>query len=78
MPDYSKYAEISPEEWVEGEVVSLMNYGAFVRLEGGVDGMVHISQMDPQGRRVDSVYNAVQVRILYCRYRYRDIMMGDE
>lgn len=39
-----------------------MNYGAFVRLEGDVDGMVHISQLDPHGERVDSVYNAVEVR----------------
>ena len=39
-----------------------MNYGAFVRLDGGVDGMVHISQMGAQGQRIDSVYNAVEVR----------------
>lgn len=41
--------------------MSIMNYGAFVRLEGDVDGMVHISQLDPHGERVDSVYNAVEV-----------------
>lgn len=53
---------MSPDEWLEGKVVSIMNYGAFVRLEGDVDGMVHISQLDPHGERVDSVYNAVEVR----------------
>ena len=53
---------MSREEWVTGSVVSIMNYGAFVRLEGSdVDGMVHISQLDPHGERVDSVYNAVEV-----------------
>lgn len=52
---------MTPEEWLEGTVVSIMNYGAFVRLEGDVDGMVHISQLDPHGERVDSVYNAVEV-----------------
>ena len=59
--DFSKFVNMPPEEWREGTVVSLMNYGAFVRLEEGVDGMVHISQMDPQGQRVDSVYDAMQV-----------------
>ncbi len=28
-----------------GEVVNLMNYGAFVKLEEGVEGLVHISEM---------------------------------
>lgn len=60
--DFSKYTAIAPEEWLEGTVVSIMNYGAFVRLDGDVDGMVHISQLDPHGERVDSVYNAVEVR----------------
>eukprot|EP00903_Cladosiphon_okamuranus_P009756 g9275.t1 len=59
--DFSKYTSIAPEEWLEGTVVSIMNYGAFVRLEGDVDGMVHISQLDPHGERVDSVYNAVEI-----------------
>jgi len=30
---------------VRGEVVNLMNYGAFVKLEEGVEGLVHISEM---------------------------------
>ncbi len=30
---------------VKGEVVNLMNYGAFVKLEPGVEGLVHISEM---------------------------------
>ncbi|MGE4158687.1 MAG: 30S ribosomal protein S1 [Planctomycetota bacterium] len=32
-------------ERFQGKVVSLTNYGAFVELEGGVEGLVHISQM---------------------------------
>jgi small subunit ribosomal protein S1 len=38
---------------VSGKVVSLTNYGAFVRLEEGLDGMVHISDMgwDSAGKR---------------------------
>ncbi len=30
---------------VQGEVVNIMNYGAFVKLEPGVEGLVHISEM---------------------------------
>eukprot|EP00752_Nemacystus_decipiens_P011220 g9970.t1 len=59
--DFSRYTSIASDEWLEGNVVSIMNYGAFVRLEGDVDGMVHISQLDPHGARVDSVYNAVEI-----------------
>jgi small subunit ribosomal protein S1 len=32
-------------ERVTGEVVNLMSYGAFVKLEDGVEGLVHISEM---------------------------------
>jgi small subunit ribosomal protein S1 len=34
----------------EGKVQSLMNYGAFVNLGGGVDGLVHISQISSEKR----------------------------
>jgi small subunit ribosomal protein S1 len=30
---------------INGEVVNLVNYGAFVKLEDGVEGLVHISEM---------------------------------
>jgi small subunit ribosomal protein S1 len=30
---------------VSGEVVNLVNYGAFVKLESGIEGLVHISEM---------------------------------
>jgi small subunit ribosomal protein S1 len=38
---------------VNGKIVSLTNYGAFVRLEEGLDGMIHISDMgwDSAGKR---------------------------
>lgn len=60
-PDFASFLDIPREEWLDGTVVSIMNYGAFVRLQGGVDGMVHISQLHPHGERVDSVAEAVQV-----------------
>ncbi|CAM9313387.1 unnamed protein product [Ectocarpus sp. 6 AP-2014] len=59
--DFGRYTNVPSEEWLEGTVVSIMNYGAFVRLDGDVDGMVHISQLDPHGERVDSVYNSVEI-----------------
>lgn len=34
----------------EGKVASLMNYGAFVNLGSGVDGLVHISQISSEKR----------------------------
>lgn len=34
-----------PTTKVTGEVVNIMNYGAFVKLEPGVEGLVHISEM---------------------------------
>ncbi len=50
-----KQKEASPWEEIEGrypvgsrvrgEVVNLMSYGAFVRLEDGIEGLVHISEM---------------------------------
>ena len=30
---------------VKGEVVNIVNYGAFIKLEGGIEGLVHISEM---------------------------------
>src|SRR5207249_10661064 len=30
---------------VKGRIVSLTNYGAFVELEPGVDGLLHVSEM---------------------------------
>ncbi|MDO9516350.1 MAG: 30S ribosomal protein S1 [Syntrophales bacterium] len=33
------------EAIVEGKVVSLMDYGAFIELEPGVEGLVHVSEM---------------------------------
>jgi small subunit ribosomal protein S1 len=30
---------------VKGKVVNIMSYGAFVKLEEGIEGLVHISEM---------------------------------
>lgn len=53
---------------VEGEVTRLVDFGAFVRLENGVEGLVHISQMaDRHVTRPDEVVSPgqrVRVKIL--------------
>lgn len=43
------------------QVVSIVPYGAFVNIEGNIDGLVHISEM-AMGR-VDSVEDVVQVPV---------------
>jgi small subunit ribosomal protein S1 len=50
-----KYAAGS---WVEGTVRSLTDFGAFIELEPGVEGLVHISELAP--RRVEKVSDVVQ------------------
>jgi len=65
----------------EGEVVSITNYGAFVRLEEGLDGMIHISDMawDAQGKQPSNyltVGQRVQVSILGVDPGNRRISLG--
>lgn len=45
---------------VTGEVVSLMSYGCFVRLEDGIEGLVHISEMS-WTKRINHPSEMVQV-----------------
>ncbi len=52
----SKYA---PDAQVEGRVTGITDFGAFVELELGVEGMVHISEL--ADRRVGSVDEVVKV-----------------
>ena len=63
--------QLSPHPWsnigekykvgdvVEGKVVRLTSFGAFVNLEEGVDGLIHISQLSD--RRVEKPDDVVQV-----------------
>jgi len=45
---------------INGEVVNIMSYGAFVRLEDGIEGLVHISEMS-WTRRVNHPSEVVNV-----------------
>lgn len=52
----SKYR---PGQVVSGEVVRVVDFGAFVRLDEGVEGLVHVSQLAPN--RVEKASDAVKV-----------------
>ncbi len=49
-----------PGDTAEGPVTRLMNFGAFVRLSGKTEGLVHISEIAPF--RIANVEDAVSVR----------------
>jgi small subunit ribosomal protein S1 len=53
----------------EGMVTKLMDYGAFVRLEDGIEGLIHSSELDWTNKNVDpakilSASQAVKVKIV--------------
>jgi polyribonucleotide nucleotidyltransferase len=44
----------------EGRVVKIMEFGAFVNILPGIDGLVHISQLSQDGSRVEKVEDVVK------------------
>lgn len=64
------YKQLQPKPWdlapekylvgevVEGRVVRMVSFGAFVELEPGIDGLVHISQI--ANRRIEKVEDVLQ------------------
>jgi len=51
----NKYAQ---DSMVEGKVIGTTDFGAFVELEPGIEGLVHISELAP--KRVDAVTDIVK------------------
>jgi polyribonucleotide nucleotidyltransferase len=51
-------ADIEPGQVFEGKVIKIMNFGAFVTLTPGRDGLVHISQLSHE--RVENVTDVVK------------------
>ena len=53
---------------IKGKVTKLMEFGAFVELEPGIEGLIHITELSPNRvRRVADIVQArqeVEVRIL--------------
>ena len=64
-----------------GEVVNVMNYGAFVKLEPGVEGLVHISEMS-WTRRINhpsemvSIGDQLEVQVLNINKDKQEISLG--
>jgi small subunit ribosomal protein S1 len=66
---------------LEGEVVNIMSYGAFVKLEDGIEGLVHISEMS-WTRRVNhpsemlNTGDKVAVIVLEYNHEKQEISLG--
>ena len=66
---------------VKGEAVNIVNYGAFVKLEDGVEGLVHISEMS-WTRRVNhpseivAIGDIVEVVVLNINEEKQEISLG--
>ena len=66
---------------VRGEVVNIMNYGAFVKIEPGVEGLVHISEMS-WTRRINhpsemlTVGDVIDVIVLEINKGKQEISLG--
>src|SRR6266849_7731555 len=64
-----------------GEVVNVMSYGAFVKLEAGIEGLVHISEMSWTKRinhpsEVVSIGDQVEVQVLNINRDKQEISLG--
>ncbi|HEX8341456.1 MAG TPA: 30S ribosomal protein S1 [Tepidisphaeraceae bacterium] len=65
----------------EGEVVNIMSYGAFIKLEAGVEGLVHISEMSWTKRinhpsEVVAQGQQVKVKVLEINKDKQEISLG--
>ena len=66
---------------VKGKVVSLTDYGAFVELEPGVEGLVHVSEMSwthevRHPSKVVSVGDEIEAQVLHVDQQSRKISLG--
>src|SRR3990170_2770416 len=87
------YKQLTPEPWdsaqerfptgsrVRGKVVSLTDYGAFIELEPGVEGLIHVSEMSWSKRvkhpsKVLNVGDEVEAMVLQVGVEERRISLG--
>src|SRR5436190_1534310 len=64
-----------------GEVVNVMSYGAFVKLEAGIEGLVHISEMSWTKRinhpsELVSIGDQIEVQVLNINQDKQEISLG--
>jgi len=87
------YKQLMPDPWqsaaerfpvgskVEGKVVSLTDYGAFIELEPGIEGLVHVTEMTWSKRlkhpsKIVSLGQTVEARVLEIDSQNRRISLG--
>jgi len=87
------YKQLAPDPWtsvvdqypagnrVSGKVVSLTDYGAFVELEPGIEGLIHVSEISWSKRikhpsKVLSVGDSVETMVLGVDSQARRISLG--
>ena len=73
--------KVAGNQMVEGKVVSITDYGAFVELEKGIEGLVHISEMSwtehiRHPSQMVSLGQIVQVKILNVDSEGKKISLG--
>jgi small subunit ribosomal protein S1 len=85
--------QITPDPWtsvresypvgarISGKVLSLMDYGAFVELEKGIEGLIHISEMSwtkkiSHPSKIVQVGETVEVMVLNVDPNHRRISLG--
>jgi small subunit ribosomal protein S1 len=85
--------QIQPDPWIDaamrypigtrlkGEVVSLTDYGAFIELEAGIEGLVHVSEMSWTKRvkhpsKIVAVGDDIEAVVLDVNERDRKISLG--
>jgi small subunit ribosomal protein S1 len=85
--------QIQPDPWIDaalrypigkrlkGEVVSLTDYGAFIELEAGIEGLVHVSEMSWTKRvkhpsKIVAVGDDIEAVVLDVKERDRKISLG--
>jgi small subunit ribosomal protein S1 len=66
---------------VQGKVVNIMNYGVFVRLEDGIEGLVHISEMSWTRRlahpsEMVSLGDEIEIVVLNVNKEKQEISLG--
>jgi small subunit ribosomal protein S1 len=66
---------------LKGEVVSLTDYGAFIELEAGIEGLVHVSEMSWTKRvkhpsKIVAVGDSIEALVLDVNERDRKISLG--
>jgi small subunit ribosomal protein S1 len=85
--------QLNPDPWhtvaekypvgsrVQGKVISLMDYGAFVELESGIEGLIHISEMSwtrkvAHPSKILAVGQQVEIVVLNVDPGHRRISLG--